>query len=270
MRTFALLIGITAGCLTAPSAWPASAYDWANCTGFDMDLRIAGCSVIADGKDETSKDRAMAHYKMASAFAIKGDRLRAIAEFTESIKLDPEYIARAYAQRGALYAIDREYDLAIADYSEAIRVNPKRADPYLNRGRAYVAKGDRDHAIADYADAIRNNPKFAEAYGNLCNALTIEGRLQTALASCNKSVQLEPRNPASLAFRGTVYLALRDFKRAEANYEEALALDPNWSHALYGRGLLKIKLGEAAGGNADIAAARSNGVKTAAEFGIDP
>jgi tetratricopeptide (TPR) repeat protein len=233
-----------------------------------MDRRIAGCSTIADGKGETAKDRAMAHYKMASAFAIKGDRHRAIAEFTESIKLAPEYIARAYVQRGILYAIDREYDLAIADYSEAIRVDPKRADSYLNRGRAYVAKGDRDYAIADYADAIRNNPKFAEAYGNLCNALTIEGRLQPALASCNKSVQLKPRNPASLAFRGTVYLALRNFKRAKANYEEALALDPHWSHALFGRGLMKIKLGDTAGGNADIAAAKNYGIDTAAEFGI--
>ena len=85
MRGFVLLIGIAAGCLTASSAWSASAHDWANCTGFDMDRRIAGCGNIADGKDETAKDRAMAHYKMASAFAIKGDRLRAIAEFTESI-----------------------------------------------------------------------------------------------------------------------------------------------------------------------------------------
>ena len=82
-------------------------------------------------------------------------------------------------------------------------------------------------------------------------------------------VQLKPRNPASLAFRGTVYLALRDFKLAKANYEEALALDPNWPHALYGRGLLKIKLGDPAGGNADIAAAKNNGIKTAAEFGIN-
>jgi len=64
-------------------------------------------------------------------------------------------------------------------------------------------------------------------------------------------------------------LALRDFNRAKENYENALLLDPNWSHALYGRGLLKIQLGDTASGNADIATAKSNGIDTAAEFGID-
>lgn len=59
---------------------------------------------------------------------------------------------------------------AIADYTEAIRLNPEFADACFNRGNAYYGKGQYDDAIADYTEAIRLNPKFAEAYYNRGNA----------------------------------------------------------------------------------------------------
>ena len=53
---------------------------------------------------------------------------------------------------------------AIADYTEAIRLDPKDAKAYYNRGVAYGEKGERDKAIADFTEAIRLNPKMAWAY----------------------------------------------------------------------------------------------------------
>ena len=53
------------------------------------------------------------------------------------------------------------YDKAIADFTEAIRLDPKDADAYCNRARAYYSKGEYDKAIADYSEAIRLNPKYA-------------------------------------------------------------------------------------------------------------
>jgi tetratricopeptide (TPR) repeat protein len=55
----------------------------------------------------------------------------------------------------------RDYDRAIADYSQAIRLDPKYAVAYINRGISYEAKGDNDRAIADYDQAIRLDPKDA-------------------------------------------------------------------------------------------------------------
>jgi tetratricopeptide (TPR) repeat protein len=49
---------------------------------------------------------------------------------------------------------------------------------------------------------------------------------------------------------------LNNYAKAIADYSEALALDPEDADALLYRGLDKIRLGDKAGGDADIAAAK--------------
>ena len=48
-----------------------------------------------------------------------------------------------------------DFDKAMAGYTEAIRLRPDFADAYNNRGNAYCAKGGSNKAIADYTEAIR-------------------------------------------------------------------------------------------------------------------
>ena len=55
-------------------------------------------------------------------------------------------------KRGISYAKKGDYDKAIADYTEAIRLDPKDAAAYYNRGTSYAHKGDYDKAIADYTE----------------------------------------------------------------------------------------------------------------------
>ena len=72
----------------------------------------------------------------------------------------------AYYNRGVAYSDKGDTDRAIADFTEAIRLDPKYANAYVNRGVAYGDKGENDRAIADYTEAIRLDPKFAHAYCN--------------------------------------------------------------------------------------------------------
>jgi tetratricopeptide (TPR) repeat protein len=54
-------------------------------------------------------------------------------------------------------------DRAIADFDEAIRIDPNHANAFNSRGNAYYAKGDRNRAIADYDRAIAINPALNTA-----------------------------------------------------------------------------------------------------------
>ena len=89
----------------------------------------------------------------------KKDYEKAIADYSEAIRLDPTYVL-AFNNRGAPGHDKTDYDKAIADFSEAIRLDPKDAVAYDNRGIAWYDKKDYDRAIADYNEAIRLDPKY--------------------------------------------------------------------------------------------------------------
>jgi len=64
----------------------------------------------------------------------------------------------AFLNRGIAYGRKREYQRAIADFSEAIRVDSQFAAAFCNRGRAKQAKGDRSGGIADTNRAKQISP----------------------------------------------------------------------------------------------------------------
>ena len=59
----------------------------------------------------------------------------------------------AYYCRGLIYHKKGDYDKAVADYTEAIRLDPRDADAYYNRGVVYKYKGETAEAEADFAVA---------------------------------------------------------------------------------------------------------------------
>jgi tetratricopeptide (TPR) repeat protein len=89
--------------------------------------------------------------------------------------------AMEYEARGTLYLIP-DSQRAIADYSEAIRLDPKYAMAYYYRGLAYDYKEEHDRAIADYSEAIRLDPKYAMAYKNRAFSYRRIGRNDLARA----------------------------------------------------------------------------------------
>ena len=56
------------------------------------------------------------------------------------------------------------------------------------------------------------------------------------------------------------------FDSAISDYNAALRIVPKMASALYGRGLARLKKGDAAGGNADLASAMKLEKKVADEF----
>src|SRR4029077_18900380 len=65
---------------------------------------------------------------------------------------------------GLAKATTKDWDGAIAEYSEAIRLDPNFADAFYNRGLAREDKGNLDDAIQDFSRAIALNPRHALAY----------------------------------------------------------------------------------------------------------
>jgi tetratricopeptide (TPR) repeat protein len=110
----------------------------------------------------------MAYNNRGTAYLHRGDYDKAISDFNEALRIDPDYEKAYYLydNRGTAYLRKGDYERAIADYDRAVRIKPNYALAYHNRGTAYLYKEDFEEAIADFNKALEFDPKYAEAYFN--------------------------------------------------------------------------------------------------------
>jgi tetratricopeptide (TPR) repeat protein len=150
-------------------------------------------------------------------------RIVACTRNIQSGRFTGQNLAVAFTNRGFAYKSKGQWDRAIADFSEAIRLNPDFDAAFNNRGNAYYGKGQFDRAIKDYDEAIRLKPDLAEAFSNRGNVFRKKGKFDRAIKDYNKAIHLNPDNGQTFADRGLTYekkgvptQALLDFKRALA------------------------------------------------------
>jgi lipoprotein NlpI len=136
------------------------------------------------------------------------------------------YRVASYNSSGLSYDGKGDYDRAIADFSEAIRLYSSSAILFNNRGNAYKNKGDLDHAIADYGEAIRLSPTSGNGYHYRGNAYEAKGEFEAALVDFNAVIRLHPEYVLGYLERGRVnfYCGLLD--NAQRDFEQAISLDP--------------------------------------------
>jgi tetratricopeptide (TPR) repeat protein len=76
------------------------------------------------------------------------------------------------------------------------------------------------------------------------------------MADCDESLRLRPGEAGALSARGLVHVKLKELDLALADYDAALRVDPKNAFCLYGRRMAKQLMGDQAGADADIAAAK--------------
>src|SRR5215510_11197149 len=81
----------------------------------------------------------------------------ALADLNESIRLTPT--SEAYTFRGFACKRLGDKDKAIADFDEAIRLNPNESLAWRVRGATYASKADYARTLADYTESIRVDPE---------------------------------------------------------------------------------------------------------------
>ena len=71
-----------------------------------------------------------------------------MADCDELIHRDAED-AESFLLRGSVYAAQKQWPKAIADYTEAIRLDDNYSDAYSRRAAAYLETGETDKAKSD-------------------------------------------------------------------------------------------------------------------------
>jgi tetratricopeptide (TPR) repeat protein len=186
---FLLILALATG-----FASPAGAQDYDQlrrwCFGFSTDDEtIQGCSAVVAGGKESEK-----------------------------------YTSLAYGVRGLVYKGRGILDRAIADFDQALKLQPENFFVLTNRGEAYFQKGEYQHTIADYSDAIRLDRNFSEPISDRGHAFLKLGRLDDALADFNTAIELDAINAEAVYGRSLARRAKGDQKAADADLAAARRL----------------------------------------------
>lgn len=135
----------------------------------------------------------------------------------------------------------------------ATEVDPLRSESWIGLGRALVETRRPALAEAAFAEAAALRKTDADAHYHRGNALLAAGRAEEALAAYDRAAGLDATRPAYFTARGMVVQQThRDPARAGADYDRALALDPDYGPALFNRGLLRHELGRHAEAEDDV------------------
>ncbi len=231
--------------------------------------------------------------RRGSALAARKDFDAAIRDFDKAIALAPGE-ARFYYQRALAHIGLKQAFLAMADLDETLKRRPDDTDALMTRGELKISGQDRagagrdldaasaalplqadarlrlaqdnerlerfDRVIAEidrWLPVHQDEAQTAQGYNIRCWARANQGReLDRALDDCNRAIRVV-RNASDLENRGLVHLRRTEYDPAIDDYDAALKLRPNLPWALYGRGLARLAKGDAAGGAADIAAAKA-------------
>lgn len=130
--------------------------------------------------------------KAGVSLANRSESEKAIVEFDEAIRVDPE-LALAYYNRAQVYFETGQFDAAKKEYDQAISLEPESILFYTQRGNAYLALGEYDLAVQDQNRAINLDPKFALGFYNRGGAYAVLDRRDEAIQDYIQAVALDRR-----------------------------------------------------------------------------
>ena len=222
------------------------------------DQQVSGCTAIIEAEHNDAVILATALNNRAAAYFSQGRLEEAIQDLNQAVKLNPNY-AHAFVHRGEVYRAMGQDERAIQDFDQAIKLEPNYAHAFRERGRTYSHQGQHKRAIENFDQAIKFSPAYSGALDDRCLSRAALGQLQEALADCNNAMWLRPgqRRATALTARGIVYLKMKQFDSAIADFSAALKLVPNDASSLYGRGLAERGKGDIRASDADIKAAKA-------------
>jgi Tfp pilus assembly protein PilF len=159
--------------------------------------------------DEAARrQRALELWRAGMEHHMRGDFVRAVALYTESIDVCPT--AEAHTFRGWSYNFLGRTDDAIAECKRAIEIDPDFGNPYNDIGSYLIARGEPDAAIP-WLERAKRAPRYEPRhfpYMNLGRLYAAKGMLQQAIREFEGALELQPDEPTSLAYLARLRAAL--------------------------------------------------------------
>jgi tetratricopeptide (TPR) repeat protein len=161
MHVRSLVFAAVMAALLTTAAHAQLSQAWGICEGYmanpTSEQQIESCTAIIESGRETPQRLAIAYFWRAVAWRNRANLQRALADFTETIRLNPKYLG-AYEWRSHLLIDRGDYDGAVANDTDAIKNLPDERDLFGYRGYAHFYRGDFPASAGDLRRAIELIP----------------------------------------------------------------------------------------------------------------
>ncbi len=111
----------------------------------------------------------------------------------------PSAKVAALIEVGKKAATADDLEKAVQDFTEAVRIDPNYPGGYTERGQALFKLGETDRAIGDYTAALKRDPNFGPALRGRAMANLYRGATDLALADLSKAIQVAEIDPNRLS-----------------------------------------------------------------------
>ncbi len=202
------------------------------------------------------------------------EEAKALADVETAYGLDPGS-TQVVGMLASLKARNGKVAEALALLDERIAAGGKEKSSYLNiKGDVLSRAGRGAEAVAALDTAVAEKPGNPELLNARCWTKAINKiGLDTALKDCTRSIELGESPVAAFDSRAMVYFQMGRLDDALGDIAAALDIVPDLPASLYLRGVIRKRNGEAALGDADLAAARQMSPRIDedyARYGVKP
>jgi TolB-like protein/Tfp pilus assembly protein PilF len=193
-------------------------------------------------------------FKADNSHLNTNDELRAVADYTEAIRLDPNYALAFVGRSIALSdfsltdatgsAFRQRLDRAHDDAHKALALAPDLVDAHLALATALEGTLDFAGAQAEFLRALAiapSNPRVLRDYALFASFM---GQVDEALNAGRRAVELDPLNGWAHQFLGTALLVSRRYEAALAALMDAETVDPKNASSHGYRGTAYYLLGD--------------------------
>jgi len=146
----------------------------------------------------------------------------------------------------------REMLAAVQNRPFATGQSPESASEWMARSYWLQSKLDLEAALRAARSATARSADFGAAWVRVAELEFGFGRTDAAAAALDRGLKLSPRNAQGMALRGFLLAARGANEEAVSAFGRAIELDGALGNAWLGRGLMKIRAGDAVAGRDDL------------------
>jgi tetratricopeptide (TPR) repeat protein len=144
-------------------------------------------------------DSASARYELAASDSGRSAAEAALADDIASAASRALAEGRRADRDRQKAATADDLEKAVRDFTEAVRIDPNYPGGYSERGQALFELGETDRAIADYSAALKHDPNYGPALRGRAMANLYRGATDRALADFSRAIQVAEIDPNRLS-----------------------------------------------------------------------